>query len=423
MRCFTPLLLIFLLCWCAAARAQLARSIVGPEHPAIGYGGAGSADPVAQLSANLVNGRAELRFENGTGYLRSLLAALEIPVESQIAVFSKTSLQSPLIDSRNPRTIFFNDAVTVAWMRGGFIEIAAHDPQQGAVFYALPQGRGAPARLLRDNSCLQCHYSAATLGVPGFLARSIPSGADGSIMPWLGNYTTSHQSPLEERWGGWYVTGRTAGRHLGNATVPARNAAEPPLSVPNADVPSLEARFDTDAYLTPHSDIVALLVFNHQVHMMNLLTRLGWEARVLSHDNESLASSRQWQAAVEEFVDYLLFVDEAPIEAVRGSSGFAERFAASGPRDRRGRSLRDFDLQSRVFRYRCSYMIYSAAFDRLPGPAKESIYRRMWDVLGGSARSGRYAALPAAERAAIVEILRETKKDLPSYYSTISQSP
>jgi hypothetical protein len=160
---------------------------------------------------------------------------------------------------------------------------------------------------------------------------------------------------------------------------------------------------------------VSLLVFDHQVRMMNLLTRIGWEARSLAHagKNDEQAAAALRNAAVE-VVDYMLFVDEAPLSGVKGSSTFAETFSAKGPRDSRGRSLRDLDLERRLMRYPCSYLIYSDAFDRLPLPAKDAIYSRLWQVLSGTDKAANYARLSAADRQAVIEILRETKKDFPA---------
>jgi hypothetical protein len=403
------------LLWLTAfASAQLTESIIEPSHPAIGYPGE-SNDPVAQLNRKLQSGEVRLEFEERTGYLRSLLAALNVPIESQVALFSGTSLQARIINARNPRTIFFNDSTAVGWMAGGLIEVASLDARQGANFYLLPQQTTPPLRqLAHDTRCLACHYSTATLGVPGFLVRSIPSSPNGMIMPWLGNYTTDHRSPLAERWGGWYVTGR-GGRHLGNAPIADRSIQDVPIEGANLNVTSLANRFDTQRYLSVHSDIVALLVFDHQMRMMNLLTRLGWEARILESDGRGASSSLN--EVVSEVVDYMLFVDEAPLDGVRGTAGFAERFSARGPRDAKGRSLRDLDLQRRLFRYPCSYMIYSEAFDALPRSARDAVYQRLAQVLSARDSSPKYARLSAADRQAIVEILRDTKKDLPSAFN------
>ena len=419
----TPLLVVAVLAWAAAVvtSAQLSESVIAPEHPAIGYGSE-PTDRVAALNRRLLNGATRLDFDARSGYLRALLAALDVPVESQIALFSGTSLQARRINARNPRTIYFNESVAVAWMPGGLIEVASLDPRQGAVFYFLPQTQAPTPQLIRDTGCLQCHYSTATLGVSGFLVRSIPSGMDGSLLPWLGNYTTDHSSPLEERWGGWYVTGRGGSRHLGNAPVADTAARDIRVEDSNLNVTTLADRFDTGTYLSPFSDIVALLVFDHQMRMMNLLIRLGWEARILEHDKRPDATTTL-AAAAAEVVDYLLFVDEAPLDGVRGTSGFAEQFSARGPRDSKDRSLRDLDLDRRLLRYPCSYMIYSDAFDALPPAAKEAVYRRMWQVLSGSDATPKYARLSSADRQAIVEILRDTKKDLPGFFSPPPSRP
>jgi hypothetical protein len=225
------------------------------------------------------------------------------------------------------------------------------------------------------------------LGSPGMLVRSVPITPDGVARFHLGNYVTDHRSPLEERWGGWFVTGGVDALHMGNCAVPD---LENPEKTAPVEMPSTDGR-----YLAPHSDVAALMVFDHQMRMMNLLTHV-------SRDIDS----------VREFVDYLLFVDEAPLTSkLRGTSGFAGKFAAQGPRDTRGRSLRQLDLEHRLLRYPCSYMIYSEAFDALPAGTKDAIYRRMWQILSGEDRDAKYARLSSADRRAIVEILRETKPD------------
>lgn len=385
---------------------QLADDVIELEHPAIAYSGAATRNPVARLSERIAAGQVTLRLEDGSGYLRSILQALDVPVESQIAVFSGASLQGRIIKPSNPRTIFFNDAVTVAWVRGGFIEIAAHDADRGAVFFRLLQTPGVPV-LFRDSRCLSCHYSGTTMGVPGFIARSVPAATDGTVMPWLGNYLVDHRTPVSDRWGGYYVTGRTGSTlHLGNAPLADKRLQELRPSDAGPVLPSLQGRFETYGYLSPHSDVVALLVFEHQMHMMNLLSRISAEVRVRPNTPPRNAAA--------EVVDYMLFVDEAPLTGVTGSSGFAKVFAARsqpGQRDSKGRSLRDLELTRRLMRYPCSYMIYSEAFDGLPAPAKTAIYQRLKDVLEGREKAPRYAKLTAADRQAVMEIVRDTKKD------------
>ncbi len=401
-----------------------------PEHSSIEYADRPVRDPVAELNRKVQEGSVDLKFETSQGYLRSVLKALNVPIESQIVVFSKTSVQGPRISPSNPRTLFFNDSVVIGWVHGGFMELAAQDPQQGVIFYTLDQSiAGYRERMMkmpvlplfrRQNDCLVCHVSYATLGIPGMLVRSALPRASGEPIRELGDYVSDHRSPLEERWGGWYVTGRSGSvRHLGNIIV--TNPEAPVSSISSETLKTLSGKFDTGEYLSPYSDIVALMVFDHQMRMNNLLTRVGWEARYAAYEHRIDRTARV-REAVNELVDYLLFIDEAPLAGkVEGSSGFAETFGARGPHDSKGRSLRQFDLERRLMRYPCSYMIYSEAFDGLPADLKAAIYRRTWQILSGQETGTRYARLSLRDRKAVVDILRETKHGLPVYFKSLTQ--
>ncbi len=397
----------------ANAQAQLDGSVVSLEHSAIGYRTQPLRNSVADLQERLAQGKSKLAFDArpGIGYLADVLREFRVPLESQLLVYSKTSLQQGLIAPHRPRAIFFNDELAVGSVQDGLIEIAVHDAKQGAVFYTLDRVAGEP-RLERQGSCLGCHYAHATLGVPGFFARSIPTAANGQILPWLGNLTVDHSTPLAERWGGWYVTGNVGSQaHYGNALIEDNRApALPPL--PLGAPEQLPAALAA-SYLTPYSDAVAHLVFEHQLEAMNVLTRVGWEYRVAATDGGTATSLER---TIEDVVDYLLFVDEAKIERIEGTSGFAERFTALGPSDGRGRSLRELQLEGRLMRYPLSYTIYSPAFDGLPQEARDAIYRRLWAVLAGSVDDPRYMHLLPADREAMIEILVATKPGLPGYF-------
>jgi hypothetical protein len=343
--------------------------------------------------------------------LRPSLDVLGIPVESQMAVFSKTSFQTEGIGPHNPRSIFFNDSVAIAWLRGAWtLELAAEDPEQGVVFYTFNQMYSEKPVFRRSDDCLSCHNSYDAEGVPGMLVRSVFTARDGSALFQLGSYNTDHSSPMEQRWGGWYVTGKSGAAHMGNTLVMGAHA-DAPVPVVH-ELASLDGKIDTGGYLSKYSDIVALMVFEHQVRAINLITRAGWEARYAAYHKTAFAPDVSVALA-----DYLLFVDEPPLKGrIEGSSGFDRVFAAAGPRDSKGRSLREFDLERRLMRYPCSYMIYSAAFDALPATVRDAVYRRMWAVLSGQESGARYAHLTAADRQAVIEILRETKPGLPKYF-------
>lgn len=394
------------------------------DHPAIAYSSGPVHNPVAELNDRIKDGKVHLEFEGQSGYLWSALRALKIPIESQVAVFSKTSFQASIINSTNPRTIYFNDNTTAGWVRGGeVLEVATHDQQQGAVFYVLQQAPTKIPQFRRNDGCLSCHLSWETLGVPGFQVLSTaPLSPDPN--DYATGFVTDHRSPLGERWGGWYVTG-TVGPvfHMGNVEVTDVEEPSPPGTRPPAHE-SLEEVIDLEGYLSPHSDVVALMVLNHQAHMANLITRIGWEVRTVLFRSaaDGAAFDELIRDSAEEVVDYMLFVDEPPLAfPVSGSSGFTEQFSALGPRDPQGRSLREFDLEERLFRYLCSYMIYTEAFDALPDLAKSAVYQRMWEVLSGGETGERYTHLSLVDRQATVEILRETKADLPAYFRSVTE--
>lgn len=387
----------------------------------INYRSENLADPVAKLQERLDRGELKLEYEPGHGYLKSVLAALRVPVSSQTLVFSKTSFQYPKISPEHPRALYFNDDVYVGQVHEGrSLEFVSFDPMQGAIFYVLDEHKVERPRFERSElDCVQCHVAnGPTKGVPGVMLRSVyvsPSGTQAAGTP---AFITGQESPLKDRFGGWYVTGSSGAQaHLGNAILPDGAHADQLDQQTVANIGGLTGRIDTSAYLTPYSDIIAQLVLAHQTQMHNLITETNYQTRLAlykSGGEVTEAVRQQFEKPAEQLVRYLLFANEAPLQdRVEGTSGFAEEFAARGPRDSQGHSLRDFDLHKRLFKYPCSYLIYSEAFDSIPSPAKEFVYRRLFEVLTGSDQSPAYAALSSEDRRAILEILVATKPGLP----------
>jgi hypothetical protein len=287
------------------------------------------------------------------------------------------------------------------------LEIAALDPQQGVQFYVLVNAP-EPA-FARSDGCLRCHQGAVTLGIPGLLVSSVHPVSQARSEH--GNsFMTDHRTPLSGRWGGWYVSGTTGSQtHLGNNTNlvdPVRSGG--PSAQPTQNLTSLADRFDTSKYPVPTSDIVALMTLEHQTRMTNLMIRIGWDSRLGT-------PADKLNPEIEEMLKYMLFADEEPLrEPVKGVSTFTETFPQRGPRDSRGRSLRDFDLKTRLFRYPLSYMIYSSAFDGMPEKVRNRVYQRLYQVLTGLDSSKTFAHLSPETRGAILEILRATKPNLPA---------
>ena len=410
--------------------AASARGELAVEQAPINYLTASTSDPVARLQERLDRGAATLRHEEGHGYLKSVLEQLKVSPTSQVLVFSKTSFQHSRIAPRTPRALYFADDVYVGWVQGGeVLEFASVDPQLGAVFYLLDQSKTERPVFQREtHTCLQCHHSPKTQEVPGHLVRSIYPNRAGTPVFSAGAFVSSHESPLKERWGGWYVTGTHGDqRHMGNVVMKLSEKPENLDRESGANVTDLTGRVETGPYLTRHSDIVALMVLEHQTQTHNAITRLNHETRIALHQEAGInralgrptgsispTTERRIKSHVENLVRALLFANETRLTSpIAGTSGFAEQFAARGPRDGRGRSLRDFDLKTRMFKYPCSYLIDSEAFDALPEIARTRVYQRLREVLTGRDQSPEYAHLTPDDRRAILQILIDTKPGLP----------
>ena len=403
------------------------------ERPPIRYGVAPTDNGVSQLQARLDSGQARLESSGRQGYLKSLLQELNVPISSQTLVYSKTSLQRHRIAPRTPRALYFNDDVYVGFcLHGDVLELSAADPALGGVFYTLSQDLVESPQIVRQHdNCLLCHGSSHTRGVPGHLVRSVYVDAGGLPALHLGTTRIDHSSPIEKRWGGWYVTG-THGhqKHLGNLVLTSSRQQEPIENGAGQNVMDLSSRFNTSAYLSGHSDLVALMVLEHQGEAHNLLTRANFQTREALHAEIGLnkdlkePEGHRWDStttrikhACEALVKYLLFSEEAPLTArMQGSTLFADEFTQRGPQDTQGRSLRDFDLERRLFKYPCSYLVYSRSFNELPAEAKSVVLKRLWEVLSGQDHSKPFQHLSDEDRTAILEILRDTKPDLPDYW-------
>jgi len=432
---FAGMIVALAACAAVAWPRPAVRSDLAIEIEPINYLTAPVDDPVARLQKRLDAGEVTLKFDADRGYLPSVLDALKIPESSQVLVFSKTSFQHTRINRTRPRALYFQDDAYVGWVRGGdVLEFSVVDPWQGAVFYLLEQEREEkPVFRRQTHECLQCHVSSRTQDVPGHFVRSVVPDRTGSPIFNAGTYVTSHESPLEHRWGGWYVTGTHGDQlHMGNVTATrtddGRRDAPARLDMKaGANVLDLSDRIDTKPYLTGHSDIVALMVMEHQTQMHNFLANASYQTRIALYQQKSMNESfgepsgtistgtrSRIDSAAEKVVRHMLFVDETPLTApIAGSTSYAKEFASKGPKDAKGRSLRDFDLTRRMFKYPCSYLIYSEPFDALPDIAKDQIYKRLGEILTGRDTSKEFAHLSADDRRAILEILRDTKTGLP----------
>jgi len=406
--------------WLAAGGQPLAAQTIQIDIEAapFRYSETFADNRVSRLITKLESKEIELEYTPQHGYLRSMLAALEISESSQTLVFSKTSLQVRDISRRNPRAIYFNDDTYVGWVRGSsLMEISTFDPKLGAVFYTVDMMPWRAKLERADYDCLGCHATSMTQGVPGHTVRSVPVNIDGSLNAQRASFITDHTSPFDQRWGGWYVTGLHGDmKHLGNAFLRGQEFD----TTNNGNRLNLRDEFDTFDYLSPYSDIVALMVMEHQSQTHNAMTKADFSVRQWRHDTEPLdptpESLAEWRLRLrmiaKELVDFLLFCGEAPLTSpVKGSVMFADSFTSRGPHDSQGRSLRDFDLQTRMFKYPLSYLVDSPAFDALTDELRHEVIQQVCQVLDGEQDRPEYAHLTPTIRREIRQILDQTKPD------------
>ncbi|HXP87167.1 MAG TPA: hypothetical protein VN841_20720 [Bryobacteraceae bacterium] len=413
-------LLISTVAWGWADQVYQDKTFIQSDHPAIQYSEGPLNDPITLLGKKLESGTAKLEPRpEAPGYLLGILKSLDINPDSQVMVFSKTSFQAALISPKNPRALFFNDDNYIGYVRGSdVLEGVSVDPRQGPIFYTFDQRWEKPGFLRRD-VCMQCHNSdTSSNGVPGLMVASVFPDAEGMPAFRGAQALTDDRTRFEERWGGWYVSGTHGDqRHRGNAVGHDRQHPDVLDTAGTQNLISLARKFEPTSYPAAVSDIVALMTLEHQCRMTNLFIRVGWQERIAEHDHADAAARAQIDAGIDAIATYMLFAEAAPLlDEVQGVSTFSKTFPARGPLDTKGRTLREFDLKTRLFKYPLSYMIYSRAFDALPDYVREGVYRRLYEVLTGKDQNPKFAKLSAEDRRNVLEIVRETKRGLPAYW-------
>lgn len=397
------------------------------EQPPMNYSASQPQEAVARLRARLASGAVRLEGQESE-FVACFLRELGVPVESQVLVFSKSSFQRNLINPERPRALYFSDDCYVGWVPTGLMELAVVDPKLGPVFYSLdPAGarENRPDCFVRDSDCLRCHGGSFVRDIPGVFVRSIPTDMKGELVLKGGSEVVDSRTPFTSRWGGWYVTGKHGTvLHRGNVFTEEKGDELIADFQNGANVSELSRYFETKRYLAATSDIVALLVLEHQTAMQNTITRAGMNCRRMLDYQATLQRELQetsaeelaydsvrsvFKGAVGEVVDDLLFQGEAALpEGLEGARSFQQAFQRNARRAAGGHSLKDFSLKGRLFENRCSYLIYSDSFLALPPQLKKRVYARLEEILGGKDGDARYAYLGSAERARIAAILRET---------------
>lgn len=414
-----------------------AQGVEDYELAPVRYSASQPQDAIVNLDQRLRSGELKLAGDD-KAVLQALLKELGIPIESQMLVFSKTSLQRQRISPATPRAIYFSDTCYVGWVPGGLIEIASMDEQLGPVFYSFdPHAMRSTdeARFVRDNDCLRCHGGIFVRGIPSVFARSVFPDAHGEPLLRQGTEVVDHRTPFNLRWGGWYVTGKHGAElHRGNVLASEVKDKLVVDLAKGANLTDLTKFFSTKAYLTNTSDIVALMVFEHQMAMHNALTRASFETRRMLAYQQNLqrelketvtddpvydSVKRVIEGQAQEVVDHLLFKEEAklPVGGIQGGKEFQTAFLQSARKTSAGASLKELDLKTHLFRHRCSYVIHTLSFKALPAVLKERIYERLVKALQPDEADKRYSYLEPDEKRQIAVILSETDPEFAALYS------
>jgi hypothetical protein len=371
-------------------------------------------DRFTLLKNDLESGKLALDRSGEKAFLVSFLKALNIPVSSQMLVFSTTSLQLRFITPSNPRALYFTDDLYVGYIPGGRMEIVSLDPEVGGIFYIFDIPRGEqPVRVERSNRCMNCHAAADTQFVPGIVIKSVVPGPTGGSLNAFRTEQTGHGIPFEQRFGGWYLTGKHAiTNHWGNLF----GRSTPQGLTKNPVMPG--KTYDAGRYPLGTSDILPQLLHEHQAGFVNRVLEASYRARTdlfASKGKLTAAQDAELTKQAQLLTRYLLYADEVslPGGGLEGDATYKTDFLKDRKPAPNGASLRDFDLKTHLFKYRCSYMIYSPVFRGLPAPLKQRVYQHLYGALNVEKPEKDYAYLPAEEKKSIRAILKATLTDLP----------
>lgn len=369
-------------------------------------------DAVTAALAKIQSGELKVDTSSDRAFVASLLGALKVPVSSQLLVYSATSMQSGIINPRNPRALYFNDEIYVGFVPGGLVEIMGVDPELGGVFYIFDKPQpGQLPRTDRSTRCFNCHAGSATMRIPGLLAESVAPIISGASYENYRRDEQGHQIPLADRFGGWHVTSaKPFGETKANIFARSDGSGVKIVKVKPGEM------WDIEKHLLPSSDILPHLIHEHQIGFDNQVIHAAYLAREIGDKGRTptLADDKRLNEKATALVRYILFADEAklPPSGIAGDEKYAADFLSNKKASGTGLSLKDLDLKTRMFKHRCSYMLYTPQWQKLPAMIKNRVYAGMKLALSGKDQN--YAYLSAQERLAIVSILRETLPDLPA---------
>ncbi|HEX2749278.1 MAG TPA: hypothetical protein VHM91_14820 [Verrucomicrobiales bacterium] len=372
------------------------------------------SDPFTVWLGKVSKGEAQMPAGDEITVMRGLLKEFSVPVSSQMIVYSATSRQA-IISPYRPRALYFTDELYIGYVPGGRIEVASIDPQAGPVFHIFdfPRSERATVRADRSTRCMECHAGFDNHEIPKLVIDSVIVNRQGGALETWRTEKSGHDVPLSERFGGWHLTGAASlGVNHGNTLGQMNQGKLTVLDNPPGRL------FSLDRYPLPTSDILPQLMHDHQAGFINLLTEAIYKVRELTtpeHGALTPADEKELDRHAADITAYMLFQKEAklPPSGITGDPGFIRDFRENRKAIAGDHSLKEFDLKTRLMRYRCTYMIYTNYWANLPALVKDRCWQRLKVLLGPDGTSGTAPWLPSVERAAIRKILGGTLEESP----------
>jgi hypothetical protein len=378
----------------------------------INYNDAEAVDTVADF---FKEGAGTWRAKGRSGYLKDFLETFDIPVESQVLVYSKTSLQVSHIRPENPRAIYFNKDIYVGWVpNGDLLEIIASSPTTGNNFYSISNSDQRPNLVRETHNCLRCHGGSFTRDIPAPFVRSVFPDFEGQPIFKAGTTVVDQSTPFVDRRGGWLVTGSDFSHRGNRIFAETEQGADAGSSF---DITQVRA----DGYLFTGSDSVALMILEHQSELHRLIAHLSLQTQTALYsqrkfdellgrtDPISDSTRRQIKSVADKLLRYMFFAEEASVPPMDlDRSPYARYFNGNGPKDKQGRSLYDLKMDGRMFQHPFSYMVYSDAFQNLPAEAMDYIRGELQLILDPSFSHENLEHLSVQDKLSIKQILKET---------------
>ena len=371
------------------------------------YWNAKRKDPFTKIIPLLHNGQIKLDHSSELNFLKSLLKELNIPESSQLQLFSTTSLQLGLINPSNPRSLYFNESIYIGYIPGGKIEVISIDPEHGAVFYIFKvPSKKQPLTITPTKRCMNCHADRELSGIPGLIIKSVLPGVNGGSLDSYRTGQPGHDVPYKDRFGGWYITDLLDPADHSNVLGFYKNG-----TIEKKNVLALQKK-STHLFPNSNSEVLTHLIFDHQAGFVNRAIKSNYLLRLTQLPDNLDEHQLNFKKSISDLVKYSLFDKEPNLSLkINQNSHFKTDFLITPHKLKTGESLRELDLKTRLFKYRCSFMLFSDFFKNNPPEIKKVVYKEIkQNLLSETPILNPENSFPENEKEIILQLLNKFYK-------------